>query len=332
MPSLLDIPPELRLQIIDLVLCHRRTPPQDPDTASLKRVPLHDVQYVSQIYGPEHTLYDLDGYTTNSLSLLLTSRHLWAETQSALQALSAEPSYSLDVMFVNERELWPTWVSVPALWTRLDSVVATFRICYDETWKKVSGLDGAPDIVVWCFCSLLERFLTYGPVGQRRLGCQDRNITVQSITLDFVSAPGVEATMHQGGPFSSDWYGSRSRASWFDWTLPIILQAGWFVELLHRYISTALSMSDQTARWGMILYERIGTLRLGADGEVTKEYDLGKMLAAAQYNDASELFGDIKPREDRVLLFREWKRKTVVKRREAGLPVMDAEDSELVGS
>ncbi|MCJ1431505.1 hypothetical protein MMC27_000858 [Xylographa pallens] len=336
MPSLLDIPPELRFQIIGLVLCNSRTPPQDPATASHNRIQLHDIEYASWNHGPEHTLYEMNGCTPNSLSLLLTNRQLWAETQSALQAFSAKQSYSLDVMLVNEQELWPTWVSVPALWTRLDSVIASFRICNTKDSQGRSQVvlgNGGPSPIVWCFYSLMERFLTYGPVGQRRLGCQDRNITVKSITLDIVSSPDVKAAMTEWGPNYSDWYlNPITNVEGADWALSIIMQTEWFVEYLHEFITPLLRMSYHTARYAMILYERIGTIRLCADGELMKEYDLGKMLAALQRNDAAKTFGNIARQEDRVPFFREWKRKTLVKRREMGLSVIDSGDSELMGS
>ncbi|MCJ1381184.1 hypothetical protein MMC17_004293 [Xylographa soralifera] len=331
MPSLTDIPPEVRSQIIELVLCSSRAPPSDPATTSQNRIELHDLKYVSWQYGQENNMYEPDGYITNSLSLLLTNRQLWAETQSALRCLPTKHSYSLDVMFVNERELWPTWLSVPALWTRLDNVFTTFRICGSKGQgpSELRGGNGGPPQIIWCFYSLMERFLTYGPVGERKPGSQDRNITINSLTLDIVSSPENEVTMTELAPTYMDWY--RSRHGHADNDLSSTpMRAEWLADFLHGFIPGLLRMGYHTAPYGMIMYERIGTLRLCVDGVLKQKYDLCKMLADLQYNDASETFGNIWPRENRVPFFREWKKKALVKRREAGLPVIDPEDSDLL--
>ncbi|MCJ1288330.1 hypothetical protein MMC26_007685, partial [Xylographa opegraphella] len=62
------------------------------------------------------------------------------------------------------------------------------------------------------------------------------------------------------------------------------------------------------------------------------EYDLGKNLAHLSRNNPSATFGNIWPREGRVPFFREWKRKAMAKRSDAGLAVFDREDAELMGT
>ncbi|MCJ1295920.1 hypothetical protein MMC34_007485 [Xylographa carneopallida] len=335
MPSLLDLPVELRFQIIELVLCHSRAPPLDPATTSQNRVTLDDLDSTSWSYGPQHNMYEPDGVTTSSLSLLLTNHQLWAETQSALQRLPARFSYYLDAMLVNERELWPTWLSVPALRTRLDNVAVTVRICGTKDHPGRSEFvhgDGSPPQIVWCFYSLMERFLTYGPVGERKLGSQDRGITVNLMTLNIVSPPDSEPTMNEPVPSYADWYQSRLRDVDNKTSPTSIIRAEWLAKFLRSYLGHLLAMSYHTARYGMILYERIGIIRLCADGVLTHEYDLCTLLADIRHNDASTTFGDIWPRENRVPFFWAWKKKALRKRKEAGLPVIDAADLELMGS
>ena len=334
MPSLLDIPPEIRFQILELVLCHIRALPPDPATILQERLELHGALYQSWKYGPQHKLFEPNGYATNSHPLLLTSRQLRAETQSALHHLPAKRSYRLDVMLVHEWELWPTWLSVPALWTRLDSVLTTIRICgaKDRSGRSefcIGDCSGPP--IMWCFYSLLERFLFYGPVGERKLGSEHRNMTINSLTLDVVSSPEIDATMTEPAPTYSEWYRSREGNEDNDSASKIIMRADWLVNFLRDWIGSLLCMSYHTARWGKILYERIGTVRLCADGVLMKEINLAQRLADLRHNDASETFGNIRPRENRVAHFWQWKTKTLVKRRKAGLPVIDPEDSELVG-
>ena len=332
MTLLFDLPREVRFQILQLVLCSSRALPTDPTTTiSQNRIELRDGNHNSWEYGPRHNKYEQGACTTNSLPLLLTNRQLRAETQSVLQHLAIKRSYSLDVMLVNERELWPTWLLVPALWTRLDHVVATFRICGGKGRSGFVGGDGGPPEIIWCFYSLMERFLTFGPVGERKPGSQDRNITIRSLTLDVVTPPDVEVMMADSTENYRNWFHGRIGSCDAD-GLSFGVRPGWLAEFLRDEIQDLLRMSYHTARYGMIMYERIGTIRLCLDGVLKKEFDLGKRLADLRYDSAFDTFGNIDPREDRIPYFWKWKKKALVKRREAGLPVVDPEDPELIES
>ena len=335
MPLLLTIPREVRFQILELVLCSSRAPPANPATTSQNRIELRDGKDNSWDYGPTHNKYEEGACPTNGLPLLLTNRQVGAETQSVLQRPTIKRSYSLDVMFVNEQELWPTWLRVPALWTRLDEVVATFRICGNK--GKGSGFrggDGGPQQIVWCFYSLMVRFLTFGPVGERKLGSQDRNITIRTLTLDVVTPSDGGLMMVDSIENCNNWFDSRKgyHGRGYIGLSSFSMRPEWLADFLGNNIYILLRMSYHTASYGMILYERIGTIRLCVDGVLRKEFDLCKMLADLRYDNPSYTFGNVYPHEARLPYFWAWKKKALVKRRETGLPVVDPEDPELMES
>ena len=258
MSSLLDIPREVRSHILELVLCSSRAPPQNPATALQNRIELHDVQYHAWEYGPRNNKYEQGNYITTSLPLLLVNRQLFVETQSVLERLSMKHSYSLDIMFVNEQELWPTWLSVPALSTRVDNLAATVRIFGSPKSLGQSGFrggDGGPPQIVWCFYSLMERFLIHGPVGKRISGSQDKNITIKVLTLNIVTPldsnmwPTDIEQCHHG--YFRNRRNSVHRAA--SDQSSFLIRPEWLANFLVGFISSLLRMGYHTAPYGMIL-------------------------------------------------------------------------------
>jgi hypothetical protein len=326
MLSLLDIPRELRDHIIELVLCSNRAPPESPSTASQDRFELHDIRYISWDYGPTHNKYERQDYIT-SLPLLLVNRQLSAETKSALARLSTKHSYNLDVMFVNEAELWPTWLLVPALSNHVDRVAATFRIFghWDRKSRSALGIGNAsPPQIVWCFYSLMERFLRRGPVGEREAGSQDRNITISVLTLDFLTPQDIDMLPPQQAKYN-DWFQSRvrTRRRRADADMAnFIMRPEWLAAFVSDFMSGLLRMGYHTARYGMIIYERIGTIQICVDGVLKEEFELSKRLADLYVDTDLDTFGCVWPREERVPFFWRWKSDALRKRREAGLPVI----------
>ena len=349
MPCLLTLPREIRDGILELVVCNERAPPQNPTAASSDRTLLDVLERRSWSYASQYIKYEGQGsngaYTTNSLSLLLANHQLSSETQDVLERLSTTYSYGLDVMLVDEKELWPTWVSVPALSTQVDSVVATFRIF--GTWggegRFAFGIGCGPPEIVWCFYSLMERFLTCGPVGERKLPSPDRKITVKFLILNILTPLGLEPVATDDLQTYGQWYRSRidryrvsddveddaagaARAAGTN----IPMQPAWLANFLHGYICDLLDMGYHTASAGAIMYERIGTIRICVDGELRHEYGLGEYLARLRFTDAGQTFGNVYPRENRLPFFWQWKKKALKMRKEAGLPIGELEDPELL--
>jgi hypothetical protein len=146
-------------------------PPQQVQHDALNkndRTELHDVKY-NGWYGGKDIYYSLSESRNYVLPVLLVNRQLHAEALATLDVLPTKHCYTLDIMLVDERELWPTWLSVPALTTRVDKVYAAFRIIGTSKGQRsgFTGGDGGLPMITWCFYSILERFFRAGPKGLR---------------------------------------------------------------------------------------------------------------------------------------------------------------------
>ncbi|KAF2111393.1 hypothetical protein BDV96DRAFT_582086 [Lophiotrema nucula] len=117
MPSLLTLPAELRDQIIDLVICTRTEPPKDAFTDDNPRRPSSTNPNLMYPALAPYEVYS--GY-----GLLLSCRQLNAETQDRIKSLDLPAE--IDVMVVNRRDLWPTWVSIPS--RACKTLEVTFRL------------------------------------------------------------------------------------------------------------------------------------------------------------------------------------------------------------
>jgi hypothetical protein len=110
------------------------------------------------------------------------------------------------------------------------------------------------------------------------------------------------------------------------------MRPGWLADFVSGFMSGLLGMGYHTARYGMIIYERIGAIEVCVDGVLKKEFDLSNRLAGLRFHTEADTFGGVWPREERVPFFWRWKKDALRKRREAGLPVAYPEDPELAGS
>ena len=165
MPHLLLLPREIRDIIISLVVTTPALPPVDATVESL-RSQLRDIKYQCW-FGDNGVKYlvQMGSYRPNSAALLLTNHQLHDEVEYLLQKASVQ--YVLDVMLINERELWPTWTSIPILATQIDTVEVNFRIISQgqKGWSGFSSGSGGTPRIMWSFYSLLERFLKVGSSG-----------------------------------------------------------------------------------------------------------------------------------------------------------------------
>lgn len=201
--SFLSIPREIREQIIEFALLALRDAPHAPPLSPIIDPKEHgreqlkdDLGYWAWSPGPKRVFYDTSvspaELVTNS-ALLLTSRQICAETRYVLEHLrrTKQLHYALDIMFVNEDSLWPTWLGMPALATHIDNLTATIRICGPAgNMKYWRGGDGCGPFNVWVYYALMERFFRCGAlsfntrVAHRDL---DRGITVGTLVIDVIS-------------------------------------------------------------------------------------------------------------------------------------------------
>ncbi len=120
MPSLLSIPEELRQKTLDLVVNSADSPPDGPSTAC-QHATFEDI-YNAHERGLRYVKHvsEKAAYVPSASALLRTHRTLADDTRAILARTKI--NYTLDIMLVNEQELWPTWTSVPLHSTQIETV------------------------------------------------------------------------------------------------------------------------------------------------------------------------------------------------------------------
>ncbi|KAK7021933.1 hypothetical protein VNI00_017162 [Paramarasmius palmivorus] len=313
--TLLTVPAEIRAVIIESVLLSKRAAPPDIEAAEAMHHPFQltidvDKQLAAQFNtwdpGPRHVRFEdqkeSDGRircTSNSLPLLLTNRQINFETSSAIARLGEKVrQYDLDVFVVDEYFL-TTWTCIPILTTQVDRVNVTFRV-HSISPRAFRIGDGSPPQIYWWFYFLLEYFLKRGPVsptlaaGAPRV--RDREIGVREIVLDFQGVGSGAENPREG-------LGN------------IVVQA-------KRGFGALIFMNYHTAKYGGIVYERVGSVRFCFNGEVDWEVDLGDGLDKLRHEDPQDTFGHLWPRENRVPAFQEWKKNAKRLREERGFKLV----------
>ncbi|KNG87790.1 hypothetical protein ANOM_004633 [Aspergillus nomiae NRRL 13137] len=320
MPSLLDLPLELRELIIELVLKDQRIPPAAPSQSN--RGSFRDMGYRAwrQIIYYErrqsHCPYNASG-------LIRTNHQLSEETLATLDRISSSP-YVLDVSVLNDVGLYPTWLSVPRLTHRVSTLHVNVRLfghilSRDSARSQVG--DGGHLGFQWSFYALLERFIRYGPVDGKTSREEDpmyihRDMTVKTLVLDFQSA-------ESGLFFPPDEVDYR----W--WWRRII---GWILFLEPRLESLLSCLIIDPTRMVRkipvrILYERIGTIKVLVNGEPNAEIDLAGPLARLHFTDTRDVLGYAYT-ESELAAYREWKKETLARREQLGFRVVWLHDPE----
>ncbi|KAJ5588008.1 uncharacterized protein N7459_003773 [Penicillium hispanicum] len=352
MPSLLDLPTELRGEIIENVLRSRRTPPAAPSKS--QRREFQDIQYKALrgrcgIYNEQRATH----CPSTCLPLLLTNRQLSVETKWILGRRASRIPYVLDISVLNDLDLFPTWLSVPRTTNRIGTLWVDIRLFGHILSRDVARLLGGAGGRFgfhWSFYALLERFFRYGPVDEKKIPdssgdssffgnptFDDRDISVDVLTLAFQSAESefpdppdhITYRMWRVRQYGADRFqrhpDARDKYSQLE---HYRTRPEWLAEYLSSEIRGLLHMGYHTAEYGKFLYERIGIIRMIVDGTVT-EIDLGATLAEQRFTDPADTFGHVWPREERVPTFWRWKKNTLARREELGFPVVWPQDPEL---
>ncbi|RDL37966.1 uncharacterized protein BP5553_05399 [Venustampulla echinocandica] len=310
MVSLLDIPREVRHKILTFVVSTPKPPPSGHSDAGPRiRLPYspckgwhRNVQYCPHMN------------RTKEFSTLLVNRQLHDETLAAIDLLSRKPTYILDIMVVDGRSLWPTWLSVPALSKSVDIVYSTLRIDTTSSDMTMSGFQrgsGGFPLITLSFYGVLERFLRVGPAVNPALQ-EEELISINILEID------VETPEERRGIQPSPESLKEFRCGWD--TQP--LRSELLVGFITTYISILLYMGYHTAEYGSILYERIGTIRVLRDGKLEREWDMAKGLRDIKFD---ESIGNV-TREERSEYFKKWKLQAYETRAQLGLPVLPLDE------
>ncbi|KAE9365073.1 hypothetical protein N431DRAFT_430617 [Stipitochalara longipes BDJ] len=324
MPSLLTLPRELLHKVLELVISSFIPAPQDISDAS-NRATLRDF-HIDRRYNNFHqgcVLYIEHTKQPDTTSLLLVSRQLYIETLAVLRILPTKHSYILDVIIGEEKNLWPTWLYVPELTTRVDKVYTTFRSIGFPTKRNslFLGGDRGPPRLTWALYNLIERFLRVGPVG-RQPGRNDKHISIKELVIDVLT-PDVPPEMIAPAkitPFGGGVLRQRRRGNYSAEDEPQVMRhpkstAAYICSNLRTLLCGAQEIMGD---YGCLVYERIGTIKVLVDGEpfseVRAEWDLAEDLAKMRYNDRHR-------RNEEREEFMRWKERAHDLRVEFGLPV-----------
>ncbi|KAE8376016.1 hypothetical protein BDV26DRAFT_248101 [Aspergillus bertholletiae] len=345
MSRLLDIPVELRELIIAHVVYSSTKPPSTP--LELKGQEYYDLNYQAWVSGGTNVYYTQQDMPSSSkcLPLLLTNRQLSIETRALLERRKLD--YIVDISVKNELELFLTWQSVPRLTNHISTLYTNVRlfgpIIDMKTIRRQLG-DGGRLGFHWSFYAALERFLRYGPVGEKphhegkgasRRGqyrddleeFRDQNILTDTLVMDFQSAdlelsfPPDNVTFRHW----SDRHNGRDRwrsAGDISETLSSYKpRPEWLCNYLGGWINGILTMGYHVSWYGMPLYENIGTIQLLVDGQLQFEIDLASRLAGLRFTSPSGMMGHL-PTGERETGFWKWKRETLLRREAQGFPVV----------
>ena len=282
---ILIIPRELRDEIIDLVLLSGRIPPQRPDEKLNDRIELYECPFHNEFKaGLVKYIMDPSVYLPNGIGLLLANRQLHEETMQRIKDHEAQNlwKYKIDIMLVEEKALWPTWVCIPPKIVHADTMEVTFRIMgCDETAKRPEfqfSRGGGPSPITWGFYCILDRFLRLGPAKPITGEYVEKAIKVKNIKMNFITpeCPVGFNIIPDGLPIEREEWEWRIRYS--DRAIPIPDMSLLYIpsaESLAKFIHTGLWML--LAFWntiGRLLVNGVDTISLFIDGELHEMLDL----------------------------------------------------------
>lgn len=232
--------------------------------------------------------------------VLLVNRQLYHEAAGILARRGRRLRYCLDVMYVKECGLWPTWLDLPRLARRVDEIHASFRVFdpptdVDPDWRNrrqlVANGDGGPPMLVWNFFALLKDYLRYGPSAFEALVARpppgtSGGFTVGRLVLDVLPPPPGTKDDSLGlprGRLAADRHMldafARGRHAKY-WPLPSdafphLMVAEKMAFFIASKIAGLLAMYDD---YGRCLYEHVGAIEIRVAGSERRTFDLDELM------------------------------------------------------
>lgn len=174
--------------------------------------------------------------------LLLACRQLFRETRRAQKYLRIEDEYRLDVMFVREAGIWPTWTYAPAPKKHIDTVRETFRLFNvpeklkgDSNWCDDEQFRVSTDHTshAMSYFDLLASYLQKGPA--LRTACRDisrAEYTIGTLVIDVIPPEVEDIGVLDRNPFNE----TRAYRAMTLWdTLPDALNGMLFASRNYRF-------------------------------------------------------------------------------------------------
>ncbi|KAH8829086.1 hypothetical protein DL96DRAFT_1027807 [Flagelloscypha sp. PMI_526] len=348
--TFLTIPLDVRENVLSLVLFSPYNPYPIPPLAEDTRQqpirrPFEEYSFFKGWYwhyAPCNLSYELpESFAAHNSSLILSlvNRQLKDEVTALIQRLEDKPDYhryTLDILFVNEQNFWPTWICLPPRPIRncgdhviVSQVDVTFRIAGGKKPGRsiFDGRTGVPPPIEFCVYHILERFLRAGPFLETPDESKaDIDYNIAALKLDFT------AILAEGEEFYTD-----ADEDWEDWQeengrsldrgrrkasestpegppATKIMHPQWLAsDVVIRGLESLSQMSYHTAEFGAMLYERIGNIHVTVEGRKERNFILNNVLRELNPSDPGHTFGNI-PREERLPYFNRWKKETQERR------------------
>lgn len=191
--QLQDIPRELRQAIFELVLTAPIPPSGPSESQSGRYQGLHRLQGIRYTWGPRGVWQQ--AATNKALSLLLVSKQFYVDVEDVIRRLPN--NYHVDIMFVKNYGLWPTWDIAKRPTSRyIDKVTSTIRIFeptddLDDRFKdslsfalKSTASRRVLQGALWALYELLVSLIQHGP---GYVGLPDnQRFVINEIEVDIV--------------------------------------------------------------------------------------------------------------------------------------------------
>ncbi|CRK15152.1 hypothetical protein BN1708_011372, partial [Verticillium longisporum] len=293
MAGLLSIAPELRDLILEEVLrLPEREAPVDPSASQdRKRRKYRDDMRCSDGHDIWVKEKNFLAAAQKTPAIMLVNRQLHAEAAAVIARTKTH--YRLDVMYVKECGLWPTWLSVPRLAHHADSIYVQFRIFdpptdVNEDWRnprQFLGGDGGPAMIVWNFFAMMKDYLLHGPTAFESLVATKNSFSVKTLILDILPPPPGTKDDNLGFPSGSA-QGSRlerfvaSRMASHRWPIPPEgMKHTMPAEKLAIFIAGRLSsLLSRHEDYGAPVFHRVGSIDIRVGGETRRLFDLDELL------------------------------------------------------
>jgi len=196
METIFDLPQTARNYIYTTILTSELTPHNTPDTLRENR---KNLPHEGKEYGWKNHLnlnyYPLDSPPVNASFLLSINRQIRNEVSEVIRGMKSGKllKYKIDCLIEGERNIYPTWLSLPVLTSEIDTLEVDLRLFGKRSAEERSGFligcrgcNGGPGLGVWSLAALLVRFLEKGPLF---ISSISRPMTVGTISINIISPP-----------------------------------------------------------------------------------------------------------------------------------------------
>ncbi|KAH8829087.1 hypothetical protein DL96DRAFT_1708248 [Flagelloscypha sp. PMI_526] len=284
-------------------------------------------------YAPCHLSYELgECFSAHNPSLILSlvNRQLKDEVAALIHRFEDNPEYhryTLDILFVNEQNFWPTWTSFPPRPIRksdgpvvIPRVDVTFRIAGGKKPGRSIFIHGnaVPPPIEFCVYHILERFLRAGPFLEKPNESKaDINYNIAVLNIDFTAIL-AEGEEFYGKEDELNWQEENERSYWSEpaTEAPVaaeIIQPQWLASSITSSLSSLSRMSYHTAEFGAMLYERVRDIHITVEGVEDESLWLDELLQELNPTGSGDTFGKLS-REKRLPYFNKWKKEVQERR------------------